>query len=306
MKLPLLMVVAVLSLISVTGRSIAQELDAKQLSLISETASGICDTVSNVSGTNTRVEIEGRVSAELRGLSKSFLDLDAGTNGRFTQESFEGLTQEATATALESAAQCRERLFLVMFEKISAFSPPGPIATELDWRRGLNEMVGSEEGNLPVVRINLQLSAIGAPYNSSKLTEVLFLDMTCKVQLWIDKITIPDRPDGIGGIGLGEVILPKKTISIDQGSSGIALNFHSRLVVDGYRRQQRIALEAGDKDFAAAAKSFRRSYEDWSVSERAWVVLAIASPSEGCKGRYQIRFPASRMDLGPNTELLEM
>lgn len=176
---------------------------------------------------------------------------------------------------------------------------------ELQWSRDLNTMVGSPEGNLPVVRIDLELNADRAPYNSPYLSEIVFRNLSCDVRIWIDRIVVPEFPTGIGGVGLTEASLPQKTMVVKKGSSGIALNFHSTIVVDGFARQQRIAMEAGDRNFATAAVAFRRSYADWSKSQNAWVTLAIAAPSEGCKGNYLVRYPVSRRTIEETTQLIE-
>lgn len=287
----------------------AQELDPQQLVLIRETVAGICNTIDDISGNTTRAEIEGKISTELQGLAKKFLSAGAEASGRYSENAFKGLTQDATATAIGDAARCRERLFLVMFEKISAFpesSGPDEEIVKLEWTRDLNAMVGSPDGNVPVIRIDLALNGDRAPYNSPFLTEIMFFDLTCEVHLWIDKIEIPEYPNGIGGVGLNETILPESTFNLKIGTNGIAINFNSSIVTEGYRRQQRIAIEAGDDAFAVAAKDFRRSYSQQGKSEKAWVSLAVSAPAEGCKGSYSVRYPVSRRTKNETTTLIEM
>lgn len=100
-------------------RANAQSLDAAQLDLIKDTVADICATVSSISGSTTTLEIEAEVAAELRGLSKKFVDAGASASGKHSEKEFEGLTQDATAEAIQNSAMCRERLFVLMFEKIS-------------------------------------------------------------------------------------------------------------------------------------------------------------------------------------------
>jgi hypothetical protein len=138
---------AVLALsISVSATS-AEQLNKAQIQIINDTAASICNTVNEAKGQKSTAQIEGDVKAELGGFVGKFAGVGGGasTKGSLTREEFEGLSRDATATALEGDRGCRERVFNKMFDRLTQLSrppvirPPGnptppspkPIATDL-------------------------------------------------------------------------------------------------------------------------------------------------------------------------------
>lgn len=96
----------------------AQTLDEKQIALIRETAAIVCDTVKEAKGSKTGVELQGEIEAKLSGFAKKLAGAGISGQGKFTNESFEGLSQEATAAALRGDQYCRERIFNRMFDRL--------------------------------------------------------------------------------------------------------------------------------------------------------------------------------------------
>ncbi|MCF4123797.1 hypothetical protein [Methylobacterium sp. SyP6R] len=94
----------------------AKELNTSQISLIRETVTNICNTVSGAKGLKTEAQIAGDVKAQLGGLAGKLAT--AGLEGQTSirRDAFEGLSQEATAEALQGDRLCRERLFVIMFD----------------------------------------------------------------------------------------------------------------------------------------------------------------------------------------------
>jgi hypothetical protein len=103
----------------------AQQLNSQQIQLIKDTAGTICNTVGAVKGQKTDFQIQGDVKAQLNGLIGKVVDVGGSTKGSLSREEFEGLTRDATATALEGDRGCRERVFNKMFDKLSAAAPAG-------------------------------------------------------------------------------------------------------------------------------------------------------------------------------------
>ncbi|MDO9481123.1 MAG: hypothetical protein Q8S96_08875 [Hydrogenophaga sp.] len=99
-----------------------QSIDAEQIKLINETASAICNTVNEAKGSKSTVDLEGEVKASLSGLAGKLVKLEGGGLAKLNTEDFEGLTREATASALEGDRGCRERIFNKMFDKIELSS----------------------------------------------------------------------------------------------------------------------------------------------------------------------------------------
>jgi hypothetical protein len=102
----------------------SQQLSQQQLQMISDTARDICTSVKDAHGQRSGMQLEGEVHAKLRGLAGKLVDAGGGGKGIVTREEFDGLTQEATATALAGDRDCRERLFNKMFDKLSTTAPP--------------------------------------------------------------------------------------------------------------------------------------------------------------------------------------
>ena len=101
-----------------------QPLNPQPVQLISDTAASICNTVKDAKGQKSDVQLQGDVKAQLSGLIGKVVG--ASGKGSLTGEEFEGLSRDATATALEGDRGCRERVFNTMFKM---FSPPPPPTT---------------------------------------------------------------------------------------------------------------------------------------------------------------------------------
>jgi tetratricopeptide (TPR) repeat protein len=112
--------------------AVSAELNPQQIQIARDTATSICDTVKEAKGQKTNVQIQGDVNAKLNGFLGKIADLGVSTKGSLTREEFDGLSQDATATALEGDRGCRERVFNKMFDKLSAaqqnVTAPGGVA----------------------------------------------------------------------------------------------------------------------------------------------------------------------------------
>jgi hypothetical protein len=91
----------------------------QQIQIIQDTAAAICNTVKEAKGKKSEVQIQGEVKAELGGLVGKVVGVDVGGSGSLSREEFEGLSREATASALEGDRGCRERVFDKMFDKLN-------------------------------------------------------------------------------------------------------------------------------------------------------------------------------------------
>jgi hypothetical protein len=97
----------------------AASFDANEIQIIKDAAASICNSVKELKGDKTKIEIEGDVSAKLSGLVSKLADAGVSGKGSLSKEDFNGLTQDATAIAIEGDRQCRERLIDKMFDKLS-------------------------------------------------------------------------------------------------------------------------------------------------------------------------------------------
>src|SRR4051794_10122643 len=79
----------------------AQQLNARDLQEIRDTAKSICETIKEAKGQKTDLQLESEVKAQLSGLLGKVLDVGGASKGSLTREEFEGLSRDATATALE-------------------------------------------------------------------------------------------------------------------------------------------------------------------------------------------------------------
>lgn len=104
----------------------AAQVDPQQIELIKNTAASICDVVNEAKGKKSDIQIKGDVKAQLSGLIGKVVDIGAGGAGTITQNEFEGLSQDATATALIGAQGCRERVFNKMFDKLTTIEDKLP------------------------------------------------------------------------------------------------------------------------------------------------------------------------------------
>ena len=98
----------------------AQALDGQQIGLIKDTAVSICNTVKDIKGEKTDVQIQGEIKGQLSGLLGRLASAGASTTGSLSRTEFEGLTQDATGIALTGDRDCRERIFDKMFAAITS------------------------------------------------------------------------------------------------------------------------------------------------------------------------------------------
>jgi hypothetical protein len=95
----------------------AQQPTADQIQTIKETAASVCNTVNEAKGRKSDSQIQGEVNAQMKNLLGKVFPVGGSAKGSLTNEQFEGLSQEATAAALEGDRGCRERVFDKMFDR---------------------------------------------------------------------------------------------------------------------------------------------------------------------------------------------
>ena len=120
----------------------ALALDPQQIQLIRDTAASICNTIKEAKGQKTDVQLQGDVKAELTGLVGKIVTAGVSGTTKLNKEEFEGLTREATATALEGDRGCRERVFDKMFDKLGEVTqllPQIVSAATGDWKKLVEE-----------------------------------------------------------------------------------------------------------------------------------------------------------------------
>ncbi len=105
------------------GAASAEPFNAQQIQTIRDTAASICTTIKEARGQKTDVQVQGEIGAQLNGLLGKIVSAGAQTKGTFNQNDFQGITQDATAAALQGDRECRERVFNRMFDKLSLSSP---------------------------------------------------------------------------------------------------------------------------------------------------------------------------------------
>jgi hypothetical protein len=120
-----------------TSGTLAQQFNSEQIQMINETAASICNTVKEAKGQKSDFQIQGDVNAKLGGLLGKVADIGGSGKGALTREEFEGLSRDATATALQGDRDCRERLFNKMFDKLNAAPDPRPASISGRWRDNL-------------------------------------------------------------------------------------------------------------------------------------------------------------------------
>jgi hypothetical protein len=100
----------------------AAQLDPQQMALIKDAATSICNTVKDIKGEKTYAQIQGEVKGQLSGLLGKLSGAEASASGTGTlgRDAFEGLTQDATATAVTEDRDCRMKLFNKMFDAVTA------------------------------------------------------------------------------------------------------------------------------------------------------------------------------------------
>jgi hypothetical protein len=116
----LIFLLSLIFIITISKNAFSQQLDIDQIELIKETTAAICDTVKDAKGTKTEYQLQGEIQAKLKGLAGKLANVGVEGKGNIGSESFEGLSREATASALEGDRGCRERVFNKMFDKLEA------------------------------------------------------------------------------------------------------------------------------------------------------------------------------------------
>ena len=104
---PVLGLPVALALAANISSAVAQQLNPAEIQIIRDTAASICNTVKEAKGQKSDVQIEGDVKAQLGGLVGKLVDAGASGKGSLSREEFEGLSQDATAAALEGDRTCR-------------------------------------------------------------------------------------------------------------------------------------------------------------------------------------------------------
>jgi hypothetical protein len=102
----------------------AQGLNSQQTTLFEHTAASICNTVKETKGQKSEEQIQGEVNANLGGFVGRIVNTGGSVKGSVSREEFDGLSQDATAAAQEGDRGCRERVFIRMFDKLTAGAPP--------------------------------------------------------------------------------------------------------------------------------------------------------------------------------------
>jgi len=135
----------------------AQELNSEKIQLIERTVSSICSTVKDLRGET--VQLDAKAKAELGGaiLSKIIpVGAEIGVGGSYA--SYVGLSQDATATAVEGDRGCRERVFNRMLDFFSAQAAraagavPAPATTAPPVKRSMGCVVTNPSGRPMNVR----------------------------------------------------------------------------------------------------------------------------------------------------------
>jgi hypothetical protein len=97
----------------------AQQLNPEQIQQIEYVTSFVCTTVKQQKGSTSREQLQADVNAKIGGIVGKVIPLGAGVQGSVSNENYEGLSRDATATALEGDRGCRERVFNTMFDRFN-------------------------------------------------------------------------------------------------------------------------------------------------------------------------------------------
>jgi hypothetical protein len=99
----------------------AQQLNPEQIQQIEYVTSFVCTTVKEQKGSTSRDQLQADVNAKIGGVFGKIIPLEGGggAQGLVSHETYEGLSRDATATALEGDRGCRERVFNTMFDRFN-------------------------------------------------------------------------------------------------------------------------------------------------------------------------------------------
>ena len=138
--IPVKLLWAVLAL-GVGVSAASAQLDRQQMQIINDTAQSVCNTVKDAKGQKSELQLQGDVKAQLSGLIGKVVDVGGSGKGSLTRDEFEGLSRDATATALEGDRGCRERVFNKMFDKLSSISSEVTrLKREIELRKQIAEL----------------------------------------------------------------------------------------------------------------------------------------------------------------------
>lgn len=138
----------------------AQQLNPQQIQVIKDTAASICNTVKEAKGQKSESQIQGDVTAKLNGLVGKVIDIGGSGKGSLNDEEFEGLSRDATATALEGDRSCRERLFNKMFDRFSATPSTSGQASDAN----NEEFALARDQSKLITKDKIVIAAIGHPF----------------------------------------------------------------------------------------------------------------------------------------------
>lgn len=130
------------------------QLDPQQIGLIRDTAASICNTVKDIKGERTDVQVQGEVKGQLSGLLGRLASAGASGTGTLSRDEFEGLTQDATAIAIAGDRECREHLFDKMFDKITATTSGTTGGTVIQHTDETNSPTQNGNGNTVIINGN--------------------------------------------------------------------------------------------------------------------------------------------------------
>jgi hypothetical protein len=97
-----------------------RELNKEQIQQIEYITATTCTTVKEQKGSATQEQLGANVNAKIGGVFGKIIPLGGGAQGSVSQQNYEGLSQDATAAALEGDRGCKERVFIRMFDKFIA------------------------------------------------------------------------------------------------------------------------------------------------------------------------------------------
>ena len=98
----------------------AQQLNSEQIRQIETVTSIVCTTVKEQKGSASRDQLQADVTAKIGGVIGTIIPVGVSGGGGMSKESYEGLSRDATAVALEGDRTCRERVFNKMFDGFNA------------------------------------------------------------------------------------------------------------------------------------------------------------------------------------------
>jgi hypothetical protein len=127
----------------------AAELDPQQIGLIRDTAASICNTVGDINGKRTDVQVQGVVKRQLNGLLGRFVGAGPPGIKALSPDEVEGLSHDATTIAVAGDRDCREHLFDKFFDKLTA-TPSGATGTVIQQTNGPNSPALNGSANVVI------------------------------------------------------------------------------------------------------------------------------------------------------------